>query len=168
MKINTIIFLIIAANSFLINSQEEKNNDIFFAEIKGESYEFKIDTLAFKNSISNSLFSKESKGTYDKIEIQKLKTVGDIIEDYYRVVLYHFGKNLKTARYLYYNAGKLYLNSDNSFNSLYNSCLGVEKKCSPNVVLNSKLEMGWICSNKVGICSIDEKECQSYKTLILN
>ena len=148
-------------------AQKNGPNEILFAKVSGKSYEFVIDTLAFKKSVSNSLFSKESKGNYDKTEIRRSKTLGDINQDYYYVILYHYGKNLKTARYLKYDDGKLYLSSDSSFNRLYNSCVGIENKCSPNVVLNSKLEMDWICSDELGVCSIDAKECQSYKAIVL-
>lgn len=138
-----------------------------FAKIKGDGYDFIIDSLQFKTSVSDEFFSKKSKGTYDKIEIRKAYTVGEIKKSYYFVLLTHYEKKLKTARYLKNENDILYLITDNDFGSIYISCIGTDKKCSPNLIIDKKKDMSWICSDKVGVCSLDENECKSVKSIIL-
>jgi hypothetical protein len=134
-----------------------------FAKIEDNGYDFIIDPLQFKMSVSDELFSKESKGTYDKIEIKKAYTVG---ESYYFVLLTHYEKKLKTARYLKNEDDILYLITDNDFGSIYISCIGTDKKCSPNLIIDKK-NMSWMCSDKIGVCLLDENECKSIKSIIL-
>lgn len=170
MKIYYIFIIIFSFYSCKSNTQEieqSKTDEILFAKIKGDSYVYVLDTLSFKESISGNFFSKESKkDTYDKVNIIKSQTLGNTNEDYYYVVLIHFGKKLKTARYLENRSGYLYLNKKTVFNTIYNSCVGVDEKCFPNVVINSDLTRAWICSDKVGVCSLDANECKSIRSII--
>lgn len=165
-----VILIILLFYSCKSSSQLTNNKDadsILVGKISGENFQFVIDTLSFKESISNSLFSEQTKSeTYDKLEIRKSETLGEIKQEYYYIILYHFDKKLKTARYLENSRGNLYLNKNSIFNSLYNSCVGIDEKCYPHVVIKSDLTKAWICSDEVGICSIDEKECTSVRSII--
>jgi hypothetical protein len=138
-----------------------------FAKINENGFEFIIDTLKYKTSVSDAFFSKETKGTYDEIRILKSETLGEVNDTFFYINLYHYGKNLKTARYLKHDNGVLYLITDNDFGSVYVSCIGIDKKCSPNVTTDKNHNMKWICSNKVGVCSLDDNECKSVKSIIL-
>lgn len=169
MRILVLIFLSLfySCKSSAQKTNTKETNSLLFGKIQNDSYEYVIDTLSYKKSISNSLFSEKSKTeTYNKIEIRKSKTLGEVNEEYYYLVLYHFDKKLKTARFLENRSGYLYLNNDSVFNSIYNSCVGEDDKCFPNVVIDSDLNKAWICSDEVGICSIDANECKSVRSII--
>ena len=162
-----ILLLIYSCKPSSQEIEKKEPNFVLFGKVKNNSFEYVIDTLTFKKSISNQLFSKESKGdTYDKLEIKKAITLGESREEYYYVILYHYQKRLKTVRFLENHSSNLYLNENSVFNTIYNSCVGKDEKCFPNVVINSDLTKAWICSDKVGVCSIDENECKSVRSII--
>jgi hypothetical protein len=160
------IFILFVSSLFSQNSNSSYL-EIPFAKIKAEKFEYIIDTLQYKISVSDAFFSKKTEGTYDEIRILKSETLGEFNEIFYYVTLSHLGKNLKTARYLKLKNNTLYLIADNDFGSIYVSCIGKDKKCTPNVTIDENHNMKWICSDKVGVCSLDEKECKSVKSIIL-
>ena len=170
MKIYALLLIIsffYSCKSYAQSIEKKEANPILFGKIQNDKFEYLIDTLSFKKSISNNLFSEQSKSeTYDKLEIRKSESLGAIKEDYYFIVLYHFGKKLKTARFLENRSGNLYLNEYITFNAIFNSCMGENEKCFPNITIKSDSTKVWICSDKVGVCSADINECKSIRSII--
>jgi hypothetical protein len=167
MKLFYLIFsLLFCSNNFY--AQTVSDNRIEFAKIVQGKISYKLDTLLYKPQVSNKIFSKESNVTFDKIEICHQFTLEDIQIEYSYVILHDFDKNLKTVRFLDKIKDTYYLNNSDTFKKTYLSCVGDKSKCSPNIMITNKSQMEWICSNKVGVCSIDATECKMFKTVLID
>lgn len=174
-----LITLIILINLFQISCRETKNNiykkipqkSILFAQINANGIKFEIDTVKFKNKISTSIFSVDSKIEFDKIEVVKQLTIGEEKKIFYYVLLTDFDKKVKTSRWLV-NIGKfLYINEDigknkDNFESLYLTCAG-NQNCSPNVFTLDK-KRSWICGENPSCLKEGEtrKGCDIYTIYI--
>lgn len=171
--------LIISINLFLISCGETKNTiygkapqkSILFAQINGYDVKMKIDTVQFKNKISTTVFSANSKIEFDKIEVVKQFTIGEEKKVFYYLLLTDFDKKVKTSRWLVNIGESLYLNenvkknSDN-FELLYLTCAG-NQNCNPNVFILDK-KRSWICGENPSCLRDGEtrKGCDIYTTLI--
>ena len=158
-----ILFSFFLFNVFKLMPQNSKE-DRTFAQITNTKIEFVIDTVSFKKEISQAIFSKQSNVQFDKIIINKKKVL-EANDIFYCVMLYDFDKKLTTARVLNKINNKLYFTDSNYFEKLYISCKGKEK-CNPNIAfVDNKLI--WLCSDKIGECSINpEYDCKTFRSIL--
>lgn len=162
-------FILIFCSSANFSSKPRTTKNIKIGIENRENYIFLIDTLSFKNNISENIFSIESKMSYDKIEICKGATVGEAKEkDFYFLKMQNFEKNVVTVRYLVKEKKYYILSDESTFNSYYVTCVGKKENCPPNVYINENNEKVWICSNDVRYCSTDSVNCTIYRTILVD
>lgn len=81
-----------------------------FAKIYKERVEIIQDTLLLKQKLSENInFDKPI--NFDKVEVIKQKTIGEIQQEYYFVLLKDSRNNIKIARWLNLIGDELYFNN---------------------------------------------------------
>lgn len=163
---NAILFLLLVSCSF--SHAQKPITDTLFATIENNEYIFKLDTLTFKEKIAKNIFSKKSKVDYDKLTIVEQVSLGKEKASYIFLLLLDFDKKIKTARLLKKINNNLFLSQEKKIDLTYVSCVGDSLICLPNIIINNHLEMEWICSDKKGVCIIDNTKCRKFNSIIVD
>ncbi len=149
-------------------AQETKQEPI--AVIKGDGFEFKIDTNAFKKEIVKHLFSGQEV-EFNSFEIKKQFTLGTKREFYY-LLLTDTKRHIKVAKWLNKQGNNLFTNDEigegDAFEQTYLTCQGIND-CDPNVFEEGK-DIGWLCGEELSCLAMPEKDelkCKATKSLIL-
>jgi len=151
--IKLIISTLFICLGFYANAQ---NSSTTIGRVKGDSFEFVIDTVAYKNYVSRQLLDSGYDFIFDKIEIKTQLTLGSQREFFY-LLLISKDKKIKVARWIIKQGNNFITNDelgeDDVFEQLYLTCVG-SGSCSPQVFEDNNIRM-WGCSDVVG-CSASE------------
>lgn len=167
-------FVILIVNScHSISQVDVQEGNELFAKIYKERVEIIQDTLLLKQKLSENInFDKPI--NFDKVEVIKQKTIGEIQQEYYFVLLKDSRNNIKIARWLNLTGDELYfnnkVNNGDAFEQTYLICVG-NNNCYPEVfIFDNKKE--WGCSKDPKCISDLEKkdisDCDVYKTILIS
>lgn len=162
-----VIILIISYLLTSVSFSQNKAKSEIIGQITNKEIIITGDTLQLKNNILQH-FKNDSLGLPNfTVQIIQSKTFGEVIEDYYFVLLQDKNRKINVAKWLEKEGNDLILISkfenDNYWQVLLTACIG-EGDCFPQLaVVNS--EKTWACGQAL-VCSADSK-CTKTSTLQL-
>ncbi|HRE76351.1 MAG TPA: hypothetical protein PLL09_00860 [Flavobacterium sp.] len=151
----------------------KKDKDFPFAKVYGERIEIIQDTTLLKQKLKENI-SFDKPIHFDSVEIVKQKTIGDLQEEYYFVLIKDSRSKVRIARWLKLIGDELYFNNKtnqvNSFEQTYLICVG-NNDCYPEVFIFND-QKNWGCSKDPKCITDPEKRealnCDIYKTVLIS
>ncbi len=157
------------------NVQESAKKDIDypFAKIYEERIEIIQDTTLLKQKLKENI-SFDKPIHFNSVEIVKQKTLGDLEEEYYFVLIKDSPSKVRIARWLNLIGNELHFNNKtnqvDSFEQIYLICNG-NNDCYPEVFIFNN-QRNWGCS-KDPKCILEPEtrsnlNCDFYKTVLIS
>ncbi|RAR48017.1 hypothetical protein [Flavobacterium lacus] len=173
-KISFALFVILSSYySFFKNHNEDIGLEIPFAKIINGELKIIQDTTLLKEKLKENI-SFDKPIHFNSVEIVKQKTLGDLQEEYYFVLIRDNHSKVRIARWLNLIGDALYFNNktnqNDSFEQTYLICVG-KSDCYPEVFVFDN-QRNWGCS-KDPKCIIDPEkrdnlDCDTYKTILIS
>lgn len=173
-KIIFILFIFYSScSSVIITAHNKDNLEIPFAKIENDKLIIIQDTTLLKQKLLENITS-EKPIHFNKVEILKRKTIGDVQEEYYFVLVTNNQYNIKIARWLNLVGNELYFNDKtnqvDSFEQIYLTCVG-NNDCYPEVfIIDNK--RSWGCTKNPKCITdpekVDKSDCDSYTTVFIS
>lgn len=156
-----------------VKESTKKDSDISFAVVYGERIAIIQDTTLLKQKLKENI-SFDKPINFSSVKIVKQKTIGDLQEEYYFVLIKDSHSKVRIARWLNLTGNELYFNNNtnqnDSFEQTYLICVG-NSDCYPEVFVFNNQRI-WGCS-KDSKCIIepekrDNLDCDTYKTILIS
>ena len=169
------LFVISCISSSQTDTHElaKKDIDSPFARVYAEKIDIIQDTTLLKQNLKENI-SFDKPIHFNSVEIIKQKTIGDLQEEYYFVLIKDSRSKVRIARWLNLIGNELHFNNKtnnaDSFEQTYLICTGINN-CYPEVfILNN--QRSWGCS-KDPKCILDPNKknnfgCEVYKTVLIS
>lgn len=170
------LFIINSCISFSQTDAQEsvKNDSDFpFAKVYGERIEIIQDTTLLKQKLKENI-SFDKPIHFNSVEIVKQKTIGDLQQEYYFVLIKDSRSKVRIARWLNLIGEELHFNNKinqiDSFEQIYLICIG-SNDCYPEVfVFDNK--RNWGCSKDPSCITDPQKrealKCDIYNTVLIS
>lgn len=179
-KLKSVFFVFfLFVNSCLSFSQTDvqeltkKDSNFPFAKVYADRIEIIQDTTLLKQKLKENI-SFDKPIDFNSVEIARQKTIGDLQEEYYFVLIKDSHSKVRIARWLNLMGNELYFNNktdqNDSFEQTYLICVG-NSDCNPEVFVFNN-QKNWGCS-KDPKCIInpekrDNLDCDTYKTILIS